>query len=217
MDEALKQFVNQVSPLAIAVLVPMIVAGFKKLMPNIPSWLLPVSAPFVGALGDFIVTVISGWSPAGGTLPALLAGALGVFVRESFDQVKKALPPGTGTIKAIAPFLLVALFALGGPTGCAGMGAMAVPQTPAQQIAYAKATHTGLVNMTATLTETGKLTWVDAIGVREKLRTADATLALARSMVKQGIPADGLAQLEMAQKLLIELNNYLLSQEGDKP
>lgn len=129
----------------------------------------------------------------------------------------KISKPGAGTIKAIAPFLLVALFALGGPTGCAGMGAMAVPQTPAQQIAYAKATHTGLVNMTATLTETGQLTWVDAIGVREKLKTADATLALARSLVKQGIPADGLAQLEMAQKLLIELNNYLLAQEGDKP
>lgn len=70
---------------AIAVVVPLIVGGFRKLVPNIPPWLLPVSTPFVGlALG-------AGLNAFGasnmGWVDMAQAGAMAVMIRESFNQL----------------------------------------------------------------------------------------------------------------------------------
>jgi len=89
---SLANLINQLSPLVITVSVPLIIIAIKKALPNIPTVLLPIAAPFVGILGDFLVTVVTGWAPAGGMVVAAAAGALGVFLREVVDQTKKAIP-----------------------------------------------------------------------------------------------------------------------------
>lgn len=70
---------------AIAVIVPLLVGGFRKLVPNIPPWLLPVSTPFVGiALGAALKALGAsemGW------VDMAQAGAMAVMVRESFHQL----------------------------------------------------------------------------------------------------------------------------------
>ena len=70
---------------AIAVVVPILVNVFKKLVPNIPPWLLPVSTPFLGmALGAGLKALGAshmGW------VDLAEAGGLAVLVRESFNQI----------------------------------------------------------------------------------------------------------------------------------
>lgn len=70
---------------AIAVIVPLLVGGFRKLVPSIPPWLLPVSTPFVGlALGAGLNALGAsdmGW------VDMAQAGAMAVMVRESFNQL----------------------------------------------------------------------------------------------------------------------------------
>ncbi len=69
----------------IAVIVPLIVGGFKKLVPKIPTWALPVSTPFIGialgaglkALGAHELTWVD----------TAQAGGLAVLVRESWNQI----------------------------------------------------------------------------------------------------------------------------------
>ncbi len=69
------------------ILVPLLIAGVKKLLPSIPSMFLPLIAPVLGVLLGLIQQVASGhaqnlWVAAG-------LGLLGVAVRE----VKEALKP----------------------------------------------------------------------------------------------------------------------------
>lgn len=70
---------------AIAVVVPLIVGGFRKLVPNIPPWLLPVSTPFVG----IVLGAALKWLGASdmGWVDMAQAGAMAVMVRESFNQI----------------------------------------------------------------------------------------------------------------------------------
>jgi hypothetical protein len=74
------------------VLVPVLIAGAKYLVPLMPGWWLPILAPLLGAgldiLGYYTAGTISNplWSA--------VAGALGVFVRELYDQSKKRLTGG---------------------------------------------------------------------------------------------------------------------------
>lgn len=72
----------------IAAATPCIVALLRKLMPNIPAWILPISTPLIGvALG-------AGANQAGSSqsmVQSAIAGALAVFIRESWDQGKKYL------------------------------------------------------------------------------------------------------------------------------
>jgi hypothetical protein len=82
--------VNQIGLPLIAVLVPIAVAAFKKLLPSVPSWALPLLAPVLGAAGDLLLGLLAG-VPSNGAVGAL-AGLAGVGVREVVDQAKKALP-----------------------------------------------------------------------------------------------------------------------------
>lgn len=82
---------------AIAIVTPLIVAGVKKLVPNIPSLLLPLSTPVIGlALGaglNWLTAKNYGW------VDIAQVGGLAVFVREVVDQAvktkKASLPPPT--------------------------------------------------------------------------------------------------------------------------
>lgn len=69
----------------IAIIVPVLVNIFKKLVPNIPTWMLPVSTPFIGmALGAGLKAL--GWSQMG-WVDMAQAGAMAVMIRESFNQI----------------------------------------------------------------------------------------------------------------------------------
>lgn len=72
--------------LATPVVVPLIIAGVKKVLPSLPTWLLPVLTPFLGASVDVINHFATG-SATNIVLSSLL-GLAGVGVREVVDQLK---------------------------------------------------------------------------------------------------------------------------------
>lgn len=70
--------------LGIAAVTPLIVRGINKLAPNIPTVLLPVSTPLIGVGLGLVANKLGnanlGW------LDTAQAGALAVFVRETWNQ-----------------------------------------------------------------------------------------------------------------------------------
>lgn len=72
----------------IPVAVPFIVALGKFFIPKLPSWSLPILAPALGALIDYITAKTTGgtFSP----VTSALLGSAGVGIREILDQIKKA-------------------------------------------------------------------------------------------------------------------------------
>lgn len=92
----LPQTLSQYWDLAIAAVSPLIVTGLWKLMPKIPSAVVPLMAPVVGiGLGlllNWLAKANLGW------VDMAKAGALAVFVREVTNQVitkRLAAPPAT--------------------------------------------------------------------------------------------------------------------------
>jgi hypothetical protein len=73
------------------VIVPLIIAGVKKVLPSLPTVLLPVLGPVLGAVLDIINHVATGAST--NLWAALALGAAGVGLREVVDQVKQATTP----------------------------------------------------------------------------------------------------------------------------
>lgn len=70
---------------AIAFITPLIVGGFKKLIPAIPKWLLPVSTPLVGLLLGAGLKALG--AAEMGWVDMAQAGAMAVFIRESFNKL----------------------------------------------------------------------------------------------------------------------------------
>lgn len=70
------------------VITPLIIAGIKKITPKIPSWTLPIIAPVLGMMIDYINAFATGHST--NTLVAAALGLAGVGVREVVDQLKPA-------------------------------------------------------------------------------------------------------------------------------
>ncbi len=99
--------------LLIAVVVPLLIAGLKKLFPKIPGALLPVLAPVLGGIIEAIITSLG--HDAGGLVTGAVAGAAGTGVREIVDQNRKRLP-GASAAAALC-FLCGLLFVT---PGCAG-------------------------------------------------------------------------------------------------
>ena len=75
----------------IPLLVPIVVAVLKKLLPFVPGWALPILAPALGALIDWIGALATGH--AANPIVAALLGSAGVGVREIYDQVKQKIAP----------------------------------------------------------------------------------------------------------------------------
>lgn len=79
---------------SIAIVLPIILNGFKKLVPNIPKWMIPASTPFLGLLLGGIMKwtgfhEISWWDAAE-------AGGLAVLIREGWHQaITKATEGGS--------------------------------------------------------------------------------------------------------------------------
>ena len=80
--------------LAIAGLTPFLVGLVRKVVPKIPSFLLPLSTPLVG----IVLGLATNWLANShlGWVDMAKAGALAVFVREAYNQaVTKQLTGGT--------------------------------------------------------------------------------------------------------------------------
>ena len=78
------------TPFLIA-LVPSTLNYVKRVVPPKYNALLLLAAPTLGAVADALITWLTGYSvTTGGTVAALGAGALGVFLRELTNQVRKA-------------------------------------------------------------------------------------------------------------------------------
>lgn len=72
----------------IPVLVPLMIAAGKVLVPRIPGWLLPILAPVLGGIVDAAAAYASG-----GTANPVLSmalGSAGVGLREIVDQMRRA-------------------------------------------------------------------------------------------------------------------------------
>jgi len=96
--------------LIIAALVPLVIQIVKLVAGSLPTWSLPVIAPLLGMLLDYIGSLISGGHATPGV--GALLGLAGVGVRELIDQVGGRVIAG----KTVVLVLLASLSL--GMTGC---------------------------------------------------------------------------------------------------
>lgn len=76
----------------IPLVVPILVAIGKSALPKVPTWLLPILAPALGALIDYLGSLATG---AGASpILALTLGSAGVGLREIMDQAKQRIVNG---------------------------------------------------------------------------------------------------------------------------
>lgn len=71
----------------IPLLVPILIACAKSVLPLLPGWTLPIIAPALGALMDFLAALALGHQA--NPLISGLLGSAGVGLREIVDQMKK--------------------------------------------------------------------------------------------------------------------------------
>lgn len=87
--------------------VPLLLGLLKSAIPNIPDHYLPLLAPLLGALGDYLLQLAGGGGV--GPLYGALLGSAGVGVREAVDQMKKrGTSAGAGTVLLLLGLGLVA-------------------------------------------------------------------------------------------------------------
>ena len=96
----------------IPLLVPILVALAKMGIPKLPSWTLPIIATCLGALINYIASLMG--ASVGPIMGALL-GAAGVGVREIYDQVKTSV-----TTTGAAALLVFGLLIAPVVSGCQG-------------------------------------------------------------------------------------------------
>ena len=72
---------------------PLLTAGLKKVVPKVPTPVLPIFATGAGAAAHYIGTYAVGQEQ--NLLLSVLLGAAGIAVREVYDQVTKAVAPPT--------------------------------------------------------------------------------------------------------------------------
>ena len=117
----------------IPVLVPLLVALGKWGLPKVPLWILPILAPALGALVDYLAALATG-SAASPILGAAL-GSAGVGVREIFDQAKWRLKESKPTTPTVP--LLLLMCALPAATIAVGVSGCAwLKNQPAETVKY---------------------------------------------------------------------------------
>lgn len=121
--------VNSLLLALIPVLVPLLVALGKWALPKVPLWVLPILAPALGALVDYLTALATG-AAANPVLGAVL-GSAGVGVREIFDQTKSRLKEGAVVPMLLLSFALPAATMTLGVTGCAWL-----KNTPAETVKF---------------------------------------------------------------------------------
>ena len=108
--------------------------------------------------------------------------------------------------------LLIGFFILG-LSACA---TIPVPQSPAQKIAYVKATLSGLNNSAVQLLQTGQIDVQTAKDYEKRALEAKEIISLAEKALAIGDNAGAMSQWELANRVLIELNQYLLERSQTK-
>jgi hypothetical protein len=100
--------------LLIPIVTPLLIALGKYVVPLAPRWILPIVAPALGALLDYLGTLATG--QAANPLLGLLLGSAGVGFREVVDQITTRAKEGPSApvgVGKVAIFLLLL-----GLTGC---------------------------------------------------------------------------------------------------
>lgn len=90
--DSLGEVGNSFLLLLIAMVTPMIVRLGKFLVPQIPSWVLPILAPALVATADWLSGMAGG--PSVNPMLALLLGAAGTGIREIKDQTQQRIQNG---------------------------------------------------------------------------------------------------------------------------
>lgn len=90
--------------LLITVLVPLVIAGLKKLFPQLPAGSLPVIAPILGGLLEYGLGQLG--LQAGGTVAGAVAGGAGVGLREIVKQNSGKAPPAVALLLLLPCLLL---------------------------------------------------------------------------------------------------------------
>ena len=85
MEETL---ISVLPVLATGVIAPLVVAILKKVIPGLPKWLLPLISVAGPTIVDTIAAAIES-SLVGSPLLAAIGGAMGIGLREIYDQVRK--------------------------------------------------------------------------------------------------------------------------------
>lgn len=91
----LSQYLVMIIPLV----VPLLIAGLKTWIPKVPKWALPILAPALGALADFLLQTVG--VNTGGVIKGALLGSAGVGIREIMDQVNQRM--AAPTVPPVAP------------------------------------------------------------------------------------------------------------------
>lgn len=116
--------VDQLGLPLIATAVPIAVAGFKRVLPHVPTVWLPVLAALLGTLAEIALGWLAGVEGQG-ALAGAFAGLAGVGVRELSDQFRKTIGTRGGGASGgaglrCAPLAAVGALALLLLAGCAG-------------------------------------------------------------------------------------------------
>lgn len=118
---------NGILLLLIGVVAPIMVRASKMLIPQIPSWMLPILGPALVSLANWISAQAGG--PHVDPILAALLGAAGTGIREIKDQVQKKASPSTPAALLIIALGIPALVV----TGCSGP-----PMNPENVVVYAE-------------------------------------------------------------------------------
>lgn len=78
---------NSIVQFLTPVIVPLVIAGMKKLMPKLPGFLLPIIAPVIGVVIDLVNSFVTTHST--NLFAAAALGLAGVGLREVKDQLSK--------------------------------------------------------------------------------------------------------------------------------
>lgn len=89
----------------IPLFVPIIVAIGKFFLPHVPGWVLPILAPAIGALIDWLASLAMGTGAS--PLAAALLGSAGVGLREIKDKAQKRIEEGDKAKPIPLPMLLL--------------------------------------------------------------------------------------------------------------
>jgi hypothetical protein len=98
------------------ILVPLVLSQAKKLLGDKYNYLIPISAPVLAAVADWVQSLASG-SSLGPTQAALL-GAVGVCLREIIDQIRQSLPAGSTFAKQVIAWFVIGSIAVLGLSAC---------------------------------------------------------------------------------------------------
>ena len=93
---------EQYTPPPSSEVVPLVIAGLKKVMPVLPKLLWPLLAPLLGVLADWVLFK-SGQIPASSWMLGAMLGSAGVGLREVAKQTASVASGGPVVEPVVTP------------------------------------------------------------------------------------------------------------------